>query len=75
VIQVISITYLKCQTKYFRKYITGDIHNSVRREKICEVFQHFQIPNKLIRLVQATTDNIVAKVKPDITQKTLAEKK
>ena len=62
VIQVISITYLKCQMKLFSKYITGDIHNSVRREKICEAFQHFKIPNKLIGLVKATTDNTVAKV-------------
>ena len=58
-----SITYLKCHRKLFRKYITGYIHNHVGREKKKhEAFQHFQIPNTLIRLVKATTNNRVIKV-------------
>ena len=37
-------------------------YDSVRSEKMYEVLQHFQIPNKLIRLVKATMDNMLAKV-------------
>jgi len=37
-------------------------YDSVRSEKMYKVLQHFQIPNKLIRLVKATMDNMVAKV-------------
>ena len=37
-------------------------YDNVGREKIYEALQHFQIPNKLIRLAKATMDNTVAKV-------------
>jgi len=37
-------------------------YDSVRSGKMYEVLQHIQIPNKLIRLVKATMDNMVAKV-------------
>jgi tRNA splicing ligase len=34
----------------------------LEKKKNYEALQHFQIPNKLIRLVKATMDNTVAKV-------------
>ena len=37
-------------------------YDNVGREIIYEALQHFQIPNKLIRLVKATMANTVAKV-------------
>jgi hypothetical protein len=37
-------------------------YDSVRREKIYEALQHFQIPSKLLRLVKVPVDNTVANV-------------
>ena len=37
-------------------------YDNVGREKIYEALQHFQTPNKLIRLVKTTMDSTVAKV-------------
>jgi Reverse transcriptase (RNA-dependent DNA polymerase). len=37
-------------------------YDSVRREKMYEALQRFQIPNKTIRLVKETMDNTVAEV-------------
>ena len=37
-------------------------YDNVEREKIYRALEYFQIPNKLIRLVKATMDNMAAKV-------------
>jgi predicted RNA-binding protein with EMAP domain len=37
-------------------------YDSVRRKKIREALQHFQITNKLIKLVEVTMDNMAVKV-------------
>ena len=51
---------IQCKCLTYRDF--RQAYDSVRRKKMYETLQHFQVPNKLLRLVKVTVDSTVANV-------------